>query len=89
MEFTFDISWPALFLILFAIGLVIDKKDKKPKKINNIESDNILKTFEEYHDFFKDFIKKNIDSNRKLGEENKNLKQRLHTMQTRSMTTKI
>ena len=29
---------------------LIDKKDKKPKKINNIESDNILKTFEEYHE---------------------------------------
>jgi flagellar biosynthesis protein FliP len=88
MEFTFEISWPALFLIFFVVGLVIDKKDKKPEKINNIESDNALKTFEEYHIFFKDFMKKNIESNKKLNEDNKNLKQRIHTMQTRSMTIK-
>ena len=78
MEFTFEISWPAFFLIMIAIGMVIDTKDKKPEKINQIESDNIIKTFEEYHKFFKDFMKKNIDSNRKLNEENKNLKQRIH-----------
>ena len=88
MEFTFEISWPALFLIMIAIGMVIDTKEKKAEKINQIESDNIVKRFEEYHVFFKDFIKKNIDSNRKLNEENKNLKQRLHTMQTRSMVEK-
>jgi cell shape-determining protein MreC len=85
MEFTFEISWPAFFLIMIAIGMVIDTKDKKPEKINQIESDNIIKTFEEYHKFFKDFMKKNIDSNRKLNEENKNLKQRIHKMETRSM----
>jgi len=88
MEFTFDISWPAFFLILIAIGMVIDTKDKKAEKINQIESDNIIKTFEEYHVFFKDFMRKNIVSNRKLDEENKNLKQRIHTMQTRSMVEK-
>jgi hypothetical protein len=88
MEFTFEISWPALFLIFFVVGLVIDKKDKKPEKINNIESNNVLKTFDEYHIFFKDFMEKNIESNRKLNEDNKNLKQRIHTMQTRSMTNK-
>ena len=88
MEFTFEISWPALFLILVVIGMVMDTKEKKEKKINKIETDNVIKTFEEYHMFFKDFMKKNIDSNRKLGEENKNLKQRIHKMETRSMVVK-
>ena len=88
MEFTFEISWPALFLILVVIGLVMDTKEKKEEKINKIETDNVIKTFEEYHMFFKDFMKKNIDSNRKLGEENKNLKQRIHKMETRSMVVK-
>ena len=88
MEFTFEISWAAFFLIMIAIGMVIDTKDKKVEKVNQIESDNIIKTFEEYHIFFKDFMKKNIESNRKLNEENKNLKQRIHTMQTRSMVEK-
>tara|TARA_R110000823_G_scaffold254864_1_gene377064 strand:- start:7 stop:279 length:273 start_codon:yes stop_codon:yes gene_type:complete len=88
MEFTFDISWPAFCLIMIVIGMAIDTKDKKVEKVekvNRIESDNIIKTFEEYHRFFKDFMKKNIDSNRKLNEENKTLKQRIHTMETRSM----
>jgi regulator of replication initiation timing len=88
MEFTFEISWAAFFLIMIAIGMVIDTKDKKVEKVNQIESDNIIKTFEEYHIFFKDFMKKNIESNRKLNEENKNLKQRIHKMQTRSMVEK-
>ena len=88
MEFTFDISWPAFCLILVAIGMLIDTKEKKVEKINQIESDNIIKTFEEYHCFFKDFMKKNINSNRKLGEENRDLKQRIHKMQTRSMVEK-
>jgi len=88
MEFTFEISWAAFFLIMIAIGMVIDTKEKKVEKVNQIESDNIIKTFEEYHIFFKDFMKKNIESNRKLNEENKNLKQRIHTMQTRSMVEK-
>ena len=86
MEFTFDISWPAFFLIMVAIGMLIDTKEKKAEKINKIETDNVIKTFEEYHTFFKDFMKKNIDSNRKLDEENKNLKQRIHKMETRSIT---
>ena len=86
MEFTFDISWPAFFLMLIAIGMVMDnKKEKKEEKINKIESDNIIKTFEEYNTFFKDFMKKNIDSNRKLHQENKVLKERIHGMKTRSM----
>ena len=89
MEFTFEISWPALFLILVVIGMVMDTKEKKEEKINKIETDNVIKTFEEYHTFFKDFMKKNIDSNRKLGEENKNLKQRIHKMETRSITKSI
>jgi regulator of replication initiation timing len=88
MEFTFEISWAAFFLIMIAIGMVIDTKEKKVEKVNQIESDNIIKTFEEYHIFFKDFMKKNIESNRKLNEENKNLKQRIHKMQTRSMVEK-
>lgn len=86
MEFTFDISWPAFCLIMVAIGMLIDTKEKKAEKINKIESDNIIKNFDEYHTFFKDFMKKNIESNRKLSEENKNLKQRIHKMETRSMT---
>jgi len=88
MEFTFDISWPAFCLIMIVIGMAIDTKDKKVEKVNRIESDNIIKTFEEYHRFFKDFMKKNIDSNRKLSEDNKTLKQRIHTMETRSMVEK-
>ena len=88
MEFTFDISWPAFCLIMIVIGMAIDTKDKKVEKVNHIESDNIIKTFEEYHRFFKDFMKKNIDSNRKLSEDNKTLKQRIHTMETRSMVEK-
>ena len=86
MEFTFEISWPAFCLIIVVIGILVDNKEKKEEKINKIESDNIIKTFDEYHKFFKDFMKKNIDSNRKLGEENKNLKQRIHKMETRSIT---
>ena len=86
MEFTFEISWPAFCLIMVVIGMLVDKTEKKEEKINRIESDNIIKTFDEYHKFFKDFMKKNIDSNSKLGEENKNLKQRIHKMETRSIT---
>ena len=88
MEFTFDISWPAFCLIVIVIGMAIDTKEKKVEKVNQIESDNIIKTFDEYHTFFKDFMKKNIASNRKLSEDNKNLKQRIHKMETRSMSEK-
>ena len=88
MEFTFDISWPAFCLIMIVIGMAIDTKEKKVEKVNQIESDNIIKTFDEYHTFFKDFMKKNISSNRKLSEDNKNLKQRIHKMETRSMSEK-
>ena len=68
--------------------MAIDTKEKKVEKVNQIESDNIIKTFDEYHTFFKDFMKKNISSNRKLCEDNKNLKQRIHKMETRSMSEK-
>ena len=88
MEFTFDISWPSFCLIMIVIGMAIDTKEKKVEKVIQIESDNIIKTFDEYHTFFKDFMKKNIVSNRKLSEDNKNLKQRIHKMETRSMSEK-
>ena len=89
MEFTLDISWPALFLIFVVIGLIIDPKDnKKSKTMNKFETEKALDVLKEYQKYFEEFLTKNIESNKKLTEENKKLQERIHTMQTRSMVAK-
>ena len=86
MEFTLDISWPALFLIFVVIGLIIDPKDnKKSKTMNKFETEKALDVLKEYQKYFEEFLTKNIESNKKLTEENKKLRERIHNMQTRSM----
>lgn len=83
MEFTFELSWAALFLLMIAFGMVIEKKE--PKKINDVEVDNSLRTVKEYHQYIEKFLKESINSNQNLATENETLKKRVHTMETRSM----
>ena len=82
MEFTFELSWPALFLIMIAIGMVIEKKETK--KVNNIDVDNSLRTVKEYHQYIEKFLNDSVKSNQSLATENETLKKRVHTMETRS-----
>jgi len=82
MEFTFELSWAALFLLMIAFGMVIEKKE--PKKINDVEVDNSLRTVKEYHQYIEKFLKESINSNQNLATENETLKKRVHTMETRS-----
>ena len=82
MEFTFELSWPALFLIIIAIGMVIDNKESK--KIKKVELDNSLRTVKEYHQYIEKFLNDSVKSNQSLATENETLKKRVHTMETRS-----
>ena len=82
MEFTFELSWAALFLLMIAFGMVIEKKE--PKKINDVEVDNSLRTVKEYHQYIEKFLKESVNSNQNLATENETLKKRVHTMETRS-----
>jgi len=87
MEFTFELSWPALIFFMTIIGILIDKKE--PKKINNIEIANSQKTVKEYHEYIEKFLKETIEVNQNLSTENESLKKRVHSMETRSMNNKM
>lgn len=91
MEFTFVISWPALFFFIILLSVIVPdfgEKKSKEEKISKIESDNITETLKKYHQYFEKEIKKMLEKNQSLEKTKNDLLKRIHTMETRSMTTK-
>jgi len=91
MEFTFVISWPALFFFIILLSVLVPdfgEKKSKEEKISKIESDNLTETLKKYHQYFEKEIKKMLEKNQSLEKTKNDLLKRIHTMETRSMTTK-
>ena len=91
MEFTFVLSWPALFFFVILLSIIVPdfgEKKSKEEKINKIESDNITETLKKYHQYFEKEIKKMLEKNQSLEKTKSDLLKRIHTMETRSMAAK-